>query len=107
MTHERALRDVLPAPAAYIGVIGSQRKIDTIVEHLRTDGFTDDQPARVRAPIGMDLGGREMAQIALAIMAEIEVVRHGGSGQPRSEGMKIILLCVHYHYPWSLAGWFF
>jgi len=91
VTHERALRDVLPAPAAYIGVIGSQRKIDTIVEHLRTDGFTDDQPARVRAPIGMHLGGREMAQIALAIMAEIEVVRHGGSRQPRSEGMKIIL----------------
>jgi xanthine dehydrogenase accessory factor len=39
---------------------------------------------RVRAPIGLDLGGREPAEIALAILAEIEMVRHGGSGQPCS-----------------------
>lgn len=88
VTDERILRDALPTPTAYIGMIGSQRKIRTIMGHLRKDGFTDDQLARVRAPIGLDLGGRQPAQIALAILAEIELVRHGGRGRPRSEALK-------------------
>jgi xanthine dehydrogenase accessory factor len=65
-------------------MIGSRRKVGTIIGYLRADGFTDEQLARVRAPISLDLGGREPAEIALAILAEIEAVRHGGSGQPRS-----------------------
>jgi xanthine dehydrogenase accessory factor len=85
VTDEQALRDVLPTPAAYIGMIGSRRKIGTIIDHLRADGFPDQQLGRVRAPIGLDLGGRAPAEIALAILAEIEMVRQGGSGQPRSE----------------------
>jgi xanthine dehydrogenase accessory factor len=84
VTDEQALRDVLPTPAAYIGMIGSRRKIGTIMKHLRADDFTDERLARVRAPIGLDLGGREPAEIALAILAEIEAIRHGGSGRPRS-----------------------
>ena len=88
VTDERALRDALTTPAAYIGVIGSQRKIGKIMEHLRTERFTNEQLARVHAPIGLDLGGREPAQIALAILAEIEMVRHGGRGRPRSEALK-------------------
>jgi len=83
VTDEQALRDVLPAPAAYIGMIGSRRKIGVILEHLRADGFSEEQLARVCAPIGLDLGGREPAEIALAILAEIEMTRHGGSGRPR------------------------
>ena len=79
----RDRRDVLPAPAAYIGMIGSRRKIGVILEHLRADGFSEEQLARVCAPIGLDLGGREPAEIALAILAEIEMTRHGGSGRPR------------------------
>ena len=84
VTDEQALRDVLPTPAADVGMIGSRRKIGGILEHLRADGFGGEQLATVRAPIGLDLGGREPAEIALAILAEIEMVRHGGSGQPRS-----------------------
>lgn len=84
VTDEQALREVLPTPAAYIGMIGSRRKIGVILEHLAADGFGEEQLARVHAPIGLDLGGREPAEIALAILAEIEMVRHGGSGLPRS-----------------------
>ncbi len=84
VTDEQALRQVLNTPASYIGLIGSRRKIGLILDHLRADGFTAEQLARVRAPIGLDLGGREPAEIALAILAEIEAVRHGGSGRPRS-----------------------
>jgi len=84
VTDEQALRQVLSTAASYVGLIGSRRKIDMIMDHLRADGFTAEQLARVRAPIGLDLGGREPAEIALAILAEIETVRHGGSGRPRS-----------------------
>jgi xanthine dehydrogenase accessory factor len=86
-TDEQALRDLLPTPAAYLGMIGSRQKIRTIVEHLRNEGFSEDQLSRLHGPIGLDLGGREPAQIALAILAEIEMVRHGGTGRPRSEGV--------------------
>jgi len=85
VTDEQALREILSTPAAYIGMIGSQRKIGTILEHLREDGFEEEQLRRLHGPIGLDLGGREPAQIALAILAEIEMVRHGGRGRPRSE----------------------
>ncbi len=81
---EQALGAVLPTPAAYIGMIGSRRKIETIMKHLRAAGFADDALARVHAPIGLDTGGRAPEEIALAILAEIECVRHGGSGVPRS-----------------------
>ncbi len=85
---ERALRQVLDTTAAYIGMIGSRRKVAAVLDHLRADGVAEDQLARVRAPIGLDLGGRSPAEIALAILAEIVQVRYGGSGQPRSLGMS-------------------
>ena len=88
VTDEQALREILSTPAAYIGMIGSQRKIATILEHLREDGFEKEQLRRLHGPIGLDLGGREPAQIALAILAEIEMVRHGGRGRPRSEPLR-------------------
>jgi len=84
VTDEQALRAVIGTPAAYIGMIGSRRKVGTILSHLRADNVPEERLARVRAPIGLDLGGREPAEIALAILAEIEMVRHGGSGRPRS-----------------------
>lgn len=53
-------------------------------ERADRSGVPEEWLAQVRAPIGLDLGGREPAEIALAILAEIEMVRHGGSGRPRS-----------------------
>lgn len=88
VTDEQALREILSTPAAYIGMIGSQRKIGRILEHLREDGFEEQPLRRLHGPIGLDLGGREPAQIALAILAEIEMVQHGGSGKPRSEPLR-------------------
>jgi xanthine dehydrogenase accessory factor len=85
VTDEAALRQALNTPAPYIGMIGSLRKAGIVLDHLRADGITEAQMARVRAPIGLNLGGREPAEIALAILAEIECVRHGGNGQPRSQ----------------------
>ena len=82
VTDEQALRQVLKTPAAHIGMIGSQRKVGIIFEHLRADGIGEDQIARVHAPIGLNLGGRSPAEIALSILAQIVQMQHGGTGQP-------------------------
>ncbi len=84
VTDEATLRQALETPAAYIGMIGSLRKVGIVLDHLRADGYTDEALSRVRAPIGLDLGGREPAEIALSILAEIECVRHGGRAAQRS-----------------------
>ena len=66
----------------YIGLLGSRRKTVLIAEMLREHGIGDDRLAAIHAPVGLDLGGRTPAEIALAILAEITQQRYGGSGQP-------------------------
>ncbi len=77
---EETLRQAIPTPAAYLGMVGSRRKAQTIFEHLRADGMTDEQLSRVHSPIGLDLGGRSPAEIALAILAEIVHTRYHRPG---------------------------
>ncbi len=81
VSDEQALSQILNRPAAYIGMIGSLRKAETIFDHLRAAGITEAQLARVHAPIGLDLGGRSPGEIALAILAEIVKIRNRGSGK--------------------------
>ncbi len=81
---EEALRRMVQRPAAYIGMIGSRRKVAVILQHLREEGVPEEALRRVRAPIGLDLGGRAPAEIALAVVAEMVAVRYGGSGRPLS-----------------------
>ena len=80
-----ALRAVLPTRAGYIGAIGSRKTNANRFDALRAEGFTDDQLARVRGPIGLDLGGRGAEETALGIMAEVTAVRFGGSSAPMRE----------------------
>ena len=84
VTDEQALRQVLETPAAYVGMIGSQRKVEIIFDHLRAEGVSEERLADVRAPIGLDLGGRSPAEIALAILAEVVQMRYGGTGTSRA-----------------------
>ena len=88
ITDEQALRQVLDTPAAYIGMIGSRRKVSIIFDHLRAEGGPEERLARVHAPIGLDLGGRSPAEIALATLAEVVQVRYGGSGKERKLARK-------------------
>ncbi len=74
------MRQVPDTPAAYVGMIGSRHKVGMIFDHLQADGVPEERLARVHAPIGLDLGGRSPAEIALAILAEIVQVRYGGTG---------------------------
>jgi xanthine dehydrogenase accessory factor len=73
---ESALDIALRSPAVYIGAIGSRKTQQVRRERLREAGYTKEEIARLHGPIGLDLGGREPAEIALAILAEISAVRH-------------------------------
>jgi xanthine dehydrogenase accessory factor len=73
---EPALDIALRSPAVYVGAIGSRKTQQVRRERLRAAGFTEAEVARLHGPIGLDLGGREPAEIALAILAEISAVRH-------------------------------
>jgi len=77
------LREVIHEPVAYIGMIGSKRKILTIYEEFSTEGIaTADELARVHAPIGLDIGSISVEEIALSIAAELIAVRR--KGKPRT-----------------------
>jgi xanthine dehydrogenase accessory factor len=78
------LRRALATDVGYIGMLGSSRRGAAILKFLTEDGVSDPQLKRIRVPIGLDLGARSAPEIALAIMAEIQAVRGGGSGQPLS-----------------------
>ncbi|MDB5294318.1 MAG: pucA [Phycisphaerales bacterium] len=73
----RALAAVVNSPAAYVGLIGSRRKIVTIFEELAAAGVPRDALRRVRAPIGLDVGAVTPAEIAVSIAAELVAVRRG------------------------------
>jgi xanthine dehydrogenase accessory factor len=72
---------------AYVGAIGSRRAQEDRRARLRAAGLGDEQLGKLRAPIGLDLGGREPAEIALAIVAELVAARHGATGRPMRDRM--------------------
>ena len=72
------LRQLLPSRAGYIGMLGSRRRGDAVKRLLREDGVGEDAIARLHTPIGLDIGARSTAEIALAIAAEIIAVREAG-----------------------------
>ncbi len=65
----------------YIGLLGSRRKTILIADMLREHGVSPERIAIIHAPVGLDLGGRTPAEIALAILAEIVQSRYGGTGK--------------------------
>jgi len=79
------LRRVLASPVGYIGVLGSRRRGEGLLKFLREDGMTEAALRRIRVPIGLDLGGRNAPEIALAILAEVVATRYGGSYVPLSQ----------------------
>ena len=73
---EQVLQWAVATPAAYVGMIGSKRKIHVAFEFLKTKGVTQQQLDRVHSPIGLAIGAETPEEIAVAIMAEIIQIRH-------------------------------
>jgi len=61
--------------AAYIGMIGSKRKVNTIFENLRSKGISEESLKNVHAPIGLDINAETPEEIAVSILAEIIKMR--------------------------------
>ncbi|MFE2457394.1 XdhC family protein [Streptomyces sp. NPDC059402] len=74
------LRLALRLPVAYVGAMGSRRTHLDREARLREAGVSDLELARLRSPIGLDLGARTPEETALSIAAEIVAARHGGTG---------------------------
>lgn len=80
-----ALHAALEKDAAYVGMLGSRRKIAAIFERLRGLGVLQSQLDTVCTPIGFDLGGETPEELAIAILAQILLVKNRGMTALRTE----------------------
>lgn len=78
-TDEDALRYCLTQEPAYLGMIGSRRKVRTLMDRLLEGGASPERLARVYAPIGLDIATQKPAEIAVSILAEMLLVKNGGT----------------------------
>jgi xanthine dehydrogenase accessory factor len=90
LTHDErfdipVLREALRMPVAFVGAIGSRRTCAHRVARLQDLGVPAAELARLRSPIGLDLGAHTPEEVAVSILAEIIAVTRGGSGRPLSE----------------------
>jgi xanthine dehydrogenase accessory factor len=69
------LREVLRAPVGYIGLMSSRKRGENLRAVLRDEGFSEAELQRIRTPIGVEIGARSPAEVAVAIGAELVAVR--------------------------------
>ncbi|HEY0078016.1 MAG TPA: XdhC family protein [Pyrinomonadaceae bacterium] len=82
---EECMRAALAKRPAYVGMIGSRRRTNIVLERLRESGFDEALLREVRAPVGLDIGAVSPEEVALSILAEMVAGRRGGTGAPLSE----------------------
>ena len=82
---EPAIVEATRRGCRYVGAVGSRKTQADRKIRLAEAGLTADEINRLRGPIGLDLGGKDPAETALAVMAEIVAARRGGSGTPMRE----------------------
>jgi xanthine dehydrogenase accessory factor len=78
---KEALQAIIEKETAYVGMIGSRRKVRDTLEELKKD-VPEEHLKKVYAPIGLDIASREPKEIALGILAEILMVKNNGTGVP-------------------------
>ncbi|WP_051695355.1 XdhC family protein [Caulobacter sp. UNC358MFTsu5.1] len=73
----QALLAALPSAAPYVGLLGARRRLGERLDRLRAAGVAERDLAKLRAPIGLDLGGKAPFEVAVAVIGEIMATRHG------------------------------
>jgi xanthine dehydrogenase accessory factor len=82
-----ALEAVLPLTPRFIGLVGSRRHTGHHLEALRAKGVPEEVISRIQSPVGLDLGAKTAAEIALSILAGLVAIRRGGgAGWKSSNG---------------------
>ena len=84
----QSLRTVIHAPVAYIGMIGSKRRVWAVCKLLHHEGVPVEKIRRVHAPIGIDIAAETPAEIAVGIAAEIVKIRRGGTAASLSDPIR-------------------
>ena len=77
-----ALEAAVQTPASYVGLLGSRRKTILIYQRLARMGISPERLKAVQAPVGLNIGALTPEELAVSIMSEIIMHRHGGSGGP-------------------------
>ena len=92
MTHSFAddaalLPKLLPSPTGYVGVLGPKRRIGRLMTELHSRGElpAEDNLAKLRSPVGLDIGARTPEEIAVAVLAELIAFAHDRDGRPLRE----------------------
>lgn len=83
-----SLKQVIDSPAAYIGMIGSRRRVFAVFKLLHEEGMPLEKLGRVYSPIGVDLAAETPAEIALSIIAEVVKVMRGGKAASLSDATR-------------------
>ena len=101
LTHDPKIDDevlqmALEAEPAYIGAMGSKNAQASRRERLLEAGVSDDDLARISAPIGLDLGALSAEETALSIMAELVAVRYGREGGRLSQRQAASIHCARW-----------
>jgi CTP:molybdopterin cytidylyltransferase MocA len=90
-----ALDQALRSPAFYVGALGSRKTHDARRRRLAARGHDEASLARIRAPVGLDIGARSPAEIAVAVIAEITALRRRGAwGAPHAARIAAIVLAA-------------
>jgi xanthine dehydrogenase accessory factor len=92
----KVLREIIHAPARYVGMIGSRRKITLIYKEMVDEGIaTQAELTHVHSPMGLQIGSLLVPEIAVSVLAELIAVRRGVSlenvGQPMSFTPELLL----------------
>lgn len=81
---EECMRAIIDVAVDYVGLIGSKRRTNIVLDNLRRLGASEDRLRSIRAPIGLNIGAVTPEEVALAIIAEIVAERHGREGKSLS-----------------------
>jgi len=77
---EECMRAVINTNADYIGLIGSKRRTNIVIDRLRQADADEEQLKKIHAPVGLDIGAVTPEEVAVSILAEIVADRRGGKG---------------------------
>lgn len=88
---EAAVAAALETDAAYVGLVASRRRAASVVEWLRSSGVAESTLLRLHAPAGLDLGGVEHDEIAVAVLAELVALRASGGLRATTGGEGAVM----------------